>query len=130
MDLFETKLNPLILSIGELEVTRHGVEKIKTVGDAYIAVAGLPVPTHHHAENAIEAAIEIRDFIEKRKDEKNALGEIPFEIRIGVQTGPLVAGIVGTKKFAFDIWGDAVNLAARMEQHCDPGKINISEKTF
>jgi class 3 adenylate cyclase len=111
-------------------ITRHGVEKIKTVGDAYIAVAGLPVPTYHHAEKAIEAAIEIRNFILKRKDEKIALGEIPFEIRIGIHTGPLVAGIVGTKKFAFDIWGDAVNLAARMEQNSEPGKINISGKTY
>jgi class 3 adenylate cyclase len=111
-------------------IAKHNVEKIKTVGDAYIAVAGLPVPSHHHAENAIEAAIEIRNFIEKRKEAKILLGEIPFDIRIGVHTGPLVAGIVGTRKFAFDIWGDAVNLAARMEQNCDPGKINISEKTY
>jgi class 3 adenylate cyclase len=76
------------------------------------------------------AAIEIRNFILKRKDEKIALGEIPFEIRIGIHTGPLVAGIVGTKKFAFHIWGDAVNLAARMEQNSEPGKINISGKTY
>ena len=111
-------------------ITRHGVEKIKTVGDAYIAVAGLPVPTHHHAEDAIEAAIEIRNFILKRKEEKISRGEIPFEIRLGIHTGPVVAGIVGTKKFAFDIWGDTVNLAARMEQNGEPGKINISDKTY
>jgi class 3 adenylate cyclase len=111
-------------------VTRHGVEKIKTVGDAYIAVAGLPVPTHHHAEKAIEAAIEIRDFISKRREEKISRGEAPFEIRLGIHTGPVVAGIVGTKKFAFDIWGDTVNLAARMEQNGEPGKINISDKTY
>jgi class 3 adenylate cyclase len=111
-------------------ITRHGVEKIKTVGDAYIAVAGLPVPTHHHAENAIEAAIEIRNFILKRKEEKISRGEAPFEIRLGIHTGPVVAGIVGTKKFAFDIWGDTVNLAARMEQNGEAGKINISDKTY
>lgn len=111
-------------------ITKHGVEKIKTVGDAYIAVAGLPLPSHHHAESAIEAAIEIRNFISKRKLEKISRGEIPFEIRIGVHTGPLVAGIVGTKKFAYDIWGDAVNMAARMEQHGEAGKINISGRTY
>ena len=111
-------------------VARHGVEKIKTVGDAYIAVAGLPVPTHHHAENAIEAAIEIRNFILHRKEEKISRGEAPFEIRLGIHTGPVVAGIVGTRKFAFDIWGDTVNLAARMEQNGEPGKINISDKTY
>lgn len=111
-------------------ISRYGVEKIKTVGDAYIAVAGLPIPSEHHAEQAIQAAIEIKKFISSRKQEKLSRGEMPFDIRIGINTGPLVAGIVGTKKFAFDIWGDAVNTAARMEQHGEPGKINISGNTY
>lgn len=111
-------------------ISRYNVEKIKTVGDAYIAVAGLPIPSEHHAEQAIQAAIEIKKFISSRKQEKLSRGEMPFDIRIGINTGPLVAGIVGTKKFAFDIWGDAVNTAARMEQHGEPGKINISGNTY
>jgi class 3 adenylate cyclase len=111
-------------------ISRYNVEKIKTVGDAYIAVAGLPIPSEHHAEQAIQAAIEIKKFISNRKQEKLSRGELPFDIRIGINTGPLVAGIVGTKKFAFDIWGDAVNTAARMEQHGEPGKINISGNTY
>jgi class 3 adenylate cyclase len=72
----------------------------------------------------------MRDFMHRRKMEKEALGEMPFEIRIGIHTGPVVAGIVGVKKYAYDIWGDTVNLAARMEQNSEAGKINISENTY
>ena len=104
---------------------RNGLEKIKTVGDAYIAVCGLPVANKHHAEKCVQAAIEIRKFMEERK--KN---EKVFEIRIGVHSGPVVAGIVGIKKFAYDIWGDTVNTAARMEQNSEAGRINISESTY
>jgi class 3 adenylate cyclase len=106
---------------------KYGIEKIKTVGDAYLAVCGLPQPAADHAENIIRAAIEIRDFI---ADRYAALGSKTFEVRIGVHSGSLVAGIVGVKKFAYDIWGDTVNTAARMEQNSQPGKINISQATY
>ena len=106
---------------------RHNIEKIKTVGDAYLAVAGLPQPDAHHAVHIIAAALEIRDFMQRRKE---LLGDMTFGIRIGVNTGPLVAGIVGIKKFAYDIWGDTVNTAARMEQNSENFKINISESTY
>jgi adenylate cyclase len=110
------------------EITaKYGIEKIKTVGDAYLAVCGLPLPDASHAEKVIHAAMEIRDFIKARKEQ---LGDSTFNIRIGVNSGTVVAGIVGVKKFAYDIWGDTVNTAARMEQNSEPGKINITDNTY
>jgi len=108
-------------------ISRNGIEKIKTIGDAYLAVCGLPNKYDDHAVRAAKAAAEIRDFMTLRKQ---ALGERTFQIRIGMHSGPVVAGIVGVKKFAYDIWGDTVNTAARMEQNSEPGKINISETTY
>jgi len=111
-------------------IHKYSIEKIKTVGDAYICAGGLPVLTYTHAMDTINAAIEIRDFMLARKIEKEKMGETPFELRIGIHTGPVVAGIVGVKKFAYDIWGDTVNIAARMESSGEAGKINISGTTY
>ena len=108
-------------------VTTHHIEKIKTIGDAYLAVSGLPNANLNHAANAVKAALEIQKFIDNRKRE---LGDKTFDIRIGIHSGSVVAGIVGVKKFAYDIWGDTVNTAARMEQNSAPGKINVSETTY
>jgi class 3 adenylate cyclase len=107
-------------------IERHGLEKIKTIGDAYLAVSGLPVENPKHAQAVVSAALDIRDYMTQLKeaDPKS------FDIRLGVHSGPVVAGIVGIKKFAYDIWGDTVNTAARMEQHSEPGCINISTATF
>ena len=82
------------------------------------------------AEDTVKAALEIRDFMANHNKEKVAKGELPFEIRIGINTGPVVAGIVGVKKFAYDIWGDTVNLASRMESSGKEGEVNISGSTF
>ncbi|MFT3907997.1 MAG: adenylate/guanylate cyclase domain-containing protein [Ferruginibacter sp.] len=109
---------------------KYKIEKIKTIGDAYLCASGLPVSNYTHAADMLHAAFEIRDFMLQRKKEKESRGEIPFEIRIGIHTGPVVAGIVGVKKYAYDIWGDTVNLAARMEQNSEAGKINISGATY
>ena len=114
----------------DLILPKYKVEKIKTVGDSYICVSGLPVLSHTHAFDMVNAAIEIRNFMLTRKQEKEARGEIPFELRIGIHTGPVVAGIVGIKKFQYDIWGDTVNLAARMEQSGEAGQVNISGVTY
>jgi class 3 adenylate cyclase len=108
----------------------HGLEKIKTIGDAYMAAGGLPVPNATHASDAIAAALEMRDFIAEGKARKIAAGQPFFEIRIGIHTGPVVAGIVGVKKFQYDIWGDTVNTASRMESSGEVGHVNISESTY
>ncbi len=108
-------------------IAEYGIEKIKTIGDAYMAVCGLPAPDEDHAIKIAMAAIEIRQFVATRRQQ---FPNKAFDIRIGIHSGPVVAGIVGVKKFAYDIWGDTVNTAARMEQTSEPGKINISEATY
>jgi class 3 adenylate cyclase len=108
-------------------IARYNIEKIKTIGDAYLAVSGLPNEAPDHAQNIVKAALEIRAFMRQRK---MTMGIKTFEIRVGIHSGPVVAGIVGVKKFGYDIWGDTVNTAARMEQNSVGGKINISQTTF
>ncbi|WP_312091019.1 adenylate/guanylate cyclase domain-containing protein [Chryseobacterium sp.] len=110
----------------DLIMEKHKLEKIKTIGDAYLSVCGLPNQNPNHAYQTVLAALDILKFIEdRRKTNPEAL-----EIRIGINSGSLVAGIVGLKKFAYDIWGDTVNTAARMEQNSEKGKINVSESTY
>ncbi len=110
-------------------IERYSLEKIKTIGDSYMCAGGLPFPVNDHAFKVVQAALEIAAFVKESKalNEKN---RIPFDIRIGINTGPVVAGVVGSKKFAYDIWGDAVNIASRMESTSEPGKINVSENTY
>jgi uncharacterized protein (TIGR02246 family) len=107
-------------------LTGHGIEKIKTIGDAYMAVAGLPNPNADHAADTVQLALEIQAFMRERQARP---GQGGFGIRLGIHSGTVVAGIVGVKKFQYDIWGDTVNTAARMEQYSLPGTINISTAT-
>lgn len=111
-------------------VARHGLEKIKTIGDAYMAVAGLPQELPDHATRAVQAALEIRNFIDEERRKRELEGKSFFEIRLGLHSGPVVAGVIGLRKFSYDIWGDTVNLAARMESSGETGKVNVSEATW
>lgn len=111
-------------------ITKHNLEKIKTIGDAYLCVEGIPKSSPESIHNIIYAALEIMEFMKELQSKKQKQNKSFFELRIGIHTGPLVAGIVGMKKFAFDIWGDTVNTAARMEQNSEAGKINISQFTY
>jgi class 3 adenylate cyclase/ActR/RegA family two-component response regulator len=111
-------------------IDKYDMEKIKTIGDAYMCACGLPKTDNENAIKAVNAAIDMQQFI-KEFGLANKVQNLPiFEIRIGIHTGPLVAGVVGHRKFAYDIWGDAVNLASQMEQHSEAGKINISGDTY
>jgi class 3 adenylate cyclase len=105
--------------------SRHGLEKIKTIGDAYMVAAGLPQYCDDHAMRAADMALEMLEAVEAF----NRKSDADLSIRIGLHSGSAVAGVIGTKKFAYDIWGDTVNIASRMESHGEPGMIHISEET-
>ncbi len=106
------------------------LEKIKTIGDAYMAAGGLPMPNSSHPIDAVQAALRMQTFIENWKQEQAAAGRIVWDVRIGIHTGQVISGVVGMHKFSYDIWGDTVNTAARMETCGEPGKVNISFSTF
>jgi class 3 adenylate cyclase len=110
-------------------VESHGLEKIKTVGDAYLAVAGAPRESRDHALRATRAALEINRAMDKVNAERKKLALQEWPIRIGIHSGSLIAGVVGGKRTTYDIWGDGVNVAKRMQENCEPGQINISEAT-
>lgn len=109
-------------------ITKYGLEKIKTIGDSYMCAGGLPLPDENHVVKIIKAAKELLAFVEQEKYNEDGLPH--FDVRIGLHTGSVVAGIVGIKKWQYDIWGDTVNIASRMESASIPGKINISETTY
>ena len=111
-------------------ITGKGIEKIKTIGDAYMCAGGLPDPQTSSPVAVVYAALEMQAFMTLRKLERDGQGLPAFEMRVGIHTGPVVAGIVGVKKFAYDIWGDTVNIASRMESSGAVGQVNISEATY
>ena len=103
-----------------------GVEKIKTIGDAYMAAAGLPKPCADHAQRCVRAGLRMLDYLEQR----NRASAFKWSLRVGVHSGPVVTGVVGKRKYAFDVWGDTVNVASRMESSGEPGRVNISAYTY
>ncbi|MBK9402211.1 MAG: hypothetical protein IPN36_15650 [Bacteroidetes bacterium] len=111
-------------------VEQHGVEKLKTIGDSYMLAGGIPKEDPMHAIKVVNCALEILGFVRDENSRRVISGEPYFEIRIGIHTGTVVAGIVGVKKFAYDIWGDTVNLASRIESSGEAGKVNISSSTY
>ena len=114
-----------IFSAFDALAEKHGLEKIKTIGDAYMAVAGVPEPDAQHAQAAARMALELRTVIAGFKREN---GE-PLQLRIGLNSGPVIAGVIGTKKFIYDLWGDTVNTASRMESHGIQDQIQVTEAT-
>jgi adenylate cyclase len=123
------ELNDYFVAFDEI-VEKYNLEKIKTIGDAYMCAGGIPTTNDTHPLNAVEAALAMQAYMDKRKKERNDAGMDGWELRIGIHTGPIVAGVVGKKKYAYDIWGDTVNVASRMESNGEPGKVNLSSSTF
>jgi len=108
---------------------KYNLEKLKTIGDSYMYAGGVPVENNTHEIDAVLAALEIQDYFNKLKSKKISSGQTYWELRIGVNTGPMMAGVVGEKKFVYDVWGDSVNIASRLESSGEPGRVNISEST-
>ena len=122
-------LNDCFLAFDDV-CNKYNLEKIKTLGDGYMAVAGVPVANKTNPTDAVMAALEMQAWIKKRNLETNISKEKAWEIRIGINTGPVVAGVIGKHKFVYDIWGDTVNLASRMESSGEVGHVNISSFTY
>lgn len=109
---------------------RHGLEKIKTIGDSYMAVGGLPQPSGTHAVDCVRAALEMQRQMAQLSERKHSEGHPYWQVRLGINSGPLIAGVIGQEKFAYDVWGDTVNTASRLESAGVAGRVNISEVTF
>ncbi len=109
---------------------RHNVEKIKTIGDAYMCAGGLPTPNTTHPLDIVKAGLEIQDYMTHINVERTAKGLQTWNLRVGIHTGPVVAGVVGKKKYAYDIWGSTVNIASRLESNGEAGRVNISAETY
>lgn len=123
------ELNTCFVAFDDI-IGKYGLEKIKTIGDSYMCAGGIPTPDEHHVENMVKASLEICHFIRQYNQKRNLEGLESWDLRIGVHVGPVIAGVVGKKKYAYDIWGSTVNIASRLESNGMPGKVNISSSVF
>jgi len=124
-----SELDSCFVAFDEI-VEKYKIEKIKTIGDSYMCAGGIPVKSEDHAERIIDAGLEIGKLMQLRNHKRHEEGLAPWELRIGIHVGPVVAGIVGKNKYAYDIWGTTVNIASRMESNGVPGQVNISAATY
>ncbi len=123
------ELNHCFIHFDEI-IEKHGLEKIKTIGDAYMCAGGIPIPNESNPIDAVRAALEMQAFVKDWQKSRTEEGKPSWELRLGIHTGPIITGVIGKKKFAYDIWGDTVNVAARMESSGEVGKVNISGSTY
>jgi class 3 adenylate cyclase len=115
-----------VFSVFDVLCERYGLEKIKTIGDAYMVAGGIPTPRADHAEAVADLAL----AMQREGMRLSVQSGQPFQMRIGINSGPVIAGVIGTKKFAYDLWGDTVNVASRMESHAPPGGIRVTAATY
>ena len=123
------ELNECFMAFDDI-IEKHKLEKIKTIGDSYMCAGGIPTPDNNHVHNVLKAAFDIMKYLDVWNEKRIKSGQSPWELRIGIHVGPVVAGVVGKKKYAYDIWGSTVNIASRMESAGEPGKVNVSEKVY
>ncbi|HSG67528.1 MAG TPA: adenylate/guanylate cyclase domain-containing protein, partial [Bacteroidales bacterium] len=124
-----SELNEFFMGFDAI-IEKHGLEKIKTIGDAYMCAGGIPTENDTHPFDIVEAGLEMQQYMLSKNMEREKNGKVPWGLRVGVHTGPLVAGVVGKKKYAYDIWGSTVNISSRMESNGEAGKLNISAATY
>lgn len=123
------ELNEFFVAFDDI-IEKNGIEKIKTIGDAYMCAGGIPTPNKTHPVDIVRAGLQIQEFMKKHAQRRIEKGLQPWGLRVGIHTGPITAGVVGRKKYAYDIWGSAVNIASRMESSGEVGKVNISATTY
>jgi class 3 adenylate cyclase/uncharacterized protein HemY len=123
------ELNTCFIAFDNI-IEKYGLEKIKTIGDSYMCAGGIPSPDKQHVHNIVKASLEIQEYIVLNNKRKIADGQEPWDLRIGVHVGPVVAGVVGKKKYAYDIWGSTVNIASRLESNGEPEQVNISASVY